>query len=120
MVELRLDVPDMDCASCAGKVEDALDGVAGVTDHEEQPTTGSAVVYFDESVTSEDEVVAAVEAAGYEVTGTGSDRDTDRAEIWTSPRALKTWAGGVFVVLGLVFEFVLGDANALLAAVGGS
>jgi len=120
VVELRLDVPDMDCASCAGKVEDALDGVAGVTDHEEQPTTGSAVVYFDESVTSEDEVVAAVEAAGYEVTGTGSDRDTDRAEIWTSPRALKTWAGGVFVVLGLVFEFVLGDANALLAAVGGS
>ena len=120
VVELRLDVPDMDCASCAGKVEDALDGVAGVTGHEEQPTTGSAVVYFDESATSEADVVAAVEAAGYEVTGTGSDRDTDRAEIWTSPRALKTWAGGVFVAVGLLFEFVLGDANVLLATLGGS
>jgi Cd2+/Zn2+-exporting ATPase len=120
VVELRLDVPDMDCASCAGKVEYAFTGVAGVTGHEEQPTTGSAVVWFDESVTSEAEIVAAVEAAGYEVTGTGSDRDTDRAEIWTSPRALKTWAGGVFVAVGLLFEFVLGDANALLAAVGGS
>ena len=120
VAELRLDVPDMDCASCAGKVEDALDGVDGVTGHEEQPTTGSAVVYFDESVTGEATIVAAVEAAGYEVTGTGSDRDTDRAEIWTSPRALKTWAGGVFVALGLLLEFVFGDANALLAAAGGS
>src|SRR6056297_2571272 len=120
VVELRLDVPGMDCASCAGKVEDAFVGVDGITGHEEQPTTGSAVVYFDESATSEAEIVAAVEAAGYEVTGTGTDRDTDRAEIWTSPRALKTWAGGVFVALGLLFEFVLGDANALLAAVGGS
>jgi len=120
VVELRLDVPDMDCATCAGKVEDAFVGVDGITGHEEQPTTGSAVVYFDESVTSEAEIVAAVEAAGYEVTGTGTDRDTDRAEIWTSPRALKTWAGGVVVAVGLLFEFALGDANALLAAVGGS
>jgi len=119
VVELRLDVPGMDCSSCAGKVEDALDGVAGVTDHEEQPTTGSVVVY-DESTTSETAVVTAVEAAGYEVTGTGSDRDTDRADVWTSPRALKTWAGGVFVAVGLLFEFVLGDANVLLATLGGS
>jgi len=120
VVELRLDVPDMDCASCAGKVEAALDGVDGVTGHEEQPTTGSAVVTYDESVTSEAAVVAAVEAAGYEVTGTGSDRDTDRADVWTSPRALKTWAGGAFVAVGLLFEFVLGDANALLATLAGS
>jgi len=119
-VELRLDVPDMDCASCAGKVEVALDGVDGVTGHEEQPTTGSAVVTYDESATSEADVVAAVEAAGYEVTGTGSDRDTDRADVWTSPRALKTWAGAAFVAAGLLFEFALGDANALLATLAGS
>jgi Cd2+/Zn2+-exporting ATPase len=119
-VELRLDVPDMDCASCAGKVSDALDDVVGVTGYETQPTTGSAVVTYDADATSEAAVVAAVEAAGYEVTGTGSDRDTDRAEIWTSPRALKTWAGGAFVAVGLLFEFALGDANVLLATLAGS
>jgi Cd2+/Zn2+-exporting ATPase len=120
VVELRLDVPDMDCASCAGKVEDALDGVAGVTGHEEQPTTGSVVVAYDESATDQETIVAAVEAAGYAVTGTGSDRDTDRAAVWTSTRALKTWAGGAFLAVGLVVEFLLGDANVLLASLGGS
>lgn len=41
---IRLSVPDMDCASCAGKVENGLHRVEGVTGYETQPTTGRVVV----------------------------------------------------------------------------
>ena len=39
-VRLRIQVPDMDCPSCAGKVENALDGVSGIADVSLDPATG--------------------------------------------------------------------------------
>ncbi|AAG18768.1 MULTISPECIES: heavy metal translocating P-type ATPase [Halobacterium] len=120
LVELRLDVPGMDCSSCAGSVADALDATAGVTAHEEQPTTGSVVVTLDESTATTPDVVAAVEAAGYDVTGTDGDRDTSRADVWTSPRALQTAVGGVFLLAGLALRFFVGDANVVLGVVAGT
>ncbi|MFC4448730.1 heavy metal translocating P-type ATPase [Halorussus aquaticus] len=117
--ELRLSVPEMDCPSCAGKVGNALDGVAGV-EYETRPATGEVLVTGD---ADRERVVAAVEAAGYEVEGAtseGSGPDVaESAEVWTSPRALKTWTGGVLMLAGLVLEFLLTGADALLfSAVG--
>ena len=62
--ELRLSVPEMDCPSCAGKVENALGGVPGVESFETRPTAGEVVVTGD---ADRDEDVAAIEGAGYEV-----------------------------------------------------
>ena len=42
-------VPGMDCASCAGKVENALDSLSGVDTYHTQPTTGKVVVTTDPS-----------------------------------------------------------------------
>jgi Cd2+/Zn2+-exporting ATPase len=66
-VTARLSVPDMDCASCAGKVETSLRRVDGITALETMPTTGRVVVTYDPTRTTEGALVAAIEGAGYEV-----------------------------------------------------
>ncbi|WP_256300740.1 heavy metal translocating P-type ATPase [Haloarchaeobius salinus] len=117
-------VPDMDCASCAGKVENALTAVDGVLSVDPRPTTGKVSVTYDGTV-SEADLVGAIENAGYEVTdSTGSvgateDAGTDES-IWRSPRAVKTWISGGFLVFGLLFEFFLHAQNGLVATVAGS
>ncbi|QKY18528.1 heavy metal translocating P-type ATPase [Halorubrum sp. CBA1229] len=121
----KFTVPEMDCASCAGKIENALDRVDGVTTYETQPTTGTVVVTYDSSRGGEADVIDAIESAGYKITdtaGDGSERQNaagDRESIWTSSRALKTWVSGGFVALGLFFEFFLTGQNALVAEVVG-
>ncbi|MFB6138227.1 MAG: heavy metal translocating P-type ATPase [Halobacteriaceae archaeon] len=71
--ERRLSVPAMDCASCAGKVERALGDVSGLRRLETHPTAGTVVVAYDDGATDVDTVRAAVERAGYEVTGVRGD-----------------------------------------------
>ncbi|MFC4987674.1 heavy metal translocating P-type ATPase [Saliphagus infecundisoli] len=121
---VRFSVPDMDCPSCAGKVETAVGGVNGVSTVDPRPTTGTVSVGYDPSAVSEGALVGAIERAGYEVTGAtdgnsggGVDGQDD---IWTSPRAIKTWLGGGVVSLGLLLEFVLGGWNVRAATVVGS
>ncbi|NLV14665.1 heavy metal translocating P-type ATPase [Haloarcula argentinensis] len=125
---LRFSVPEMDCASCAGKVESALGGVDGIRSAETRPTTGTVVVTYDRNATAEQDIASAIESAGYEVTettgkdDTGTGQQDENGSIWTSSRALKTWVSGVFVALGLVFflEFLLPGANAQVGSVLGT
>jgi len=123
----RLAVPDMDCPSCAQKVDKSLGRVDGVTETSLQPTTGTATVTYDPDRASEADVVRAIEAAGYEVVdGRSADSENDesaggvaiapRSAVWTSTRGKKTWAGAAFVVLGLLFEFVLAARNGVVAS----
>ncbi|KTG10659.1 cadmium-transporting ATPase [Haloprofundus marisrubri] len=118
----------MDCPSCAQKVDKSLQRVDGVVEATLQPTTGTANVTYVSDRTSETDVVEAIEAAGYEVVG-GSDSDTDErekavdnvdiapaSEVWTSPRAMKTWIGTAFVTLGLFFEFLFTGQNVAIAS----
>jgi len=123
---LRFSVPEMDCASCAGKVESALGAVDGIRAIEARPTTGTAVVTYDRDATTEGDLVAAIESAGYEVTETTAEGETatggtdENGSLWTSSRALKTWVSGVFVAVGLLFEFLFRGANAQVGSVLGS
>ncbi|WP_336325813.1 heavy metal translocating P-type ATPase [Halovenus sp. HT40] len=120
----RLTVPEMDCPSCAQKVDKSLQRVDGIVEMDLQPTTGTATVTYDADRASEGDIVERIEAAGYEVVG-GDDSDSDGdevemappSEIWTTPRAKKTWLGAVLVTLGLVFEFLLTGQNVDIAAV---
>jgi Cd2+/Zn2+-exporting ATPase len=125
-LSVRLTVPEMDCPSCAQKVDRSLQRVDGVVDVALQPTTGTAAVTFDAARVTEAEVVAAVERAGYGVVDRGGDAGASTgdgvaiappSEIWTSPRAVKTWIGAVFVALGLLLEFVLAGQNPAVASV---
>ncbi len=118
---LRLSVPDMDCASCAGKVESALSTVEGLESLETQPTTGTVVVTRTGAEPTDDALVAAIERAGYDVEdATGTTDASSDDELWTSPRALKTWASGVVLAVGLVLEFLVPGTNAQVGTVLGS
>jgi Zn2+/Cd2+-exporting ATPase len=115
-----LSVPGMDCPSCAGKVENALADVPGVSEFDAQPASGRVVVTATD--TSRDDLVKAVEGAGYDVADVSTDDEpaveSPRA-VWTSTRALKTWVGAAFLIGALLLEFVVPTANAdLFAALG--
>ncbi|WP_132059082.1 heavy metal translocating P-type ATPase [Halorussus amylolyticus] len=117
---LRLSVPEMDCPSCAGKVESALDAVPSVETVETHPATGEVVVTGGDDRAA---VVAAIEGAGYEVadatTDEGGPEIAESSAIWTSTRGLKTWAGAILMLAGMALEFVFAGANLhLFDAVG--
>ncbi len=105
---IRLPVPSMDCASCAGKVRNAIERLDGIEGCQTRPTAGVVEVRYDPEVTDRPSIVAAIESAGYPV-----DRpeegppeapgDGSRArEVWTSARAIKTWISGGLLAVGLV------------------
>jgi len=125
---VSLSVPEMDCPSCAGKVEKSLGRLDGVREMTLRATTATATVTYDPARVSDDDVVVAIERAGYSVAdrsdgsgGPGPDAGdaaiVPPAETWTSPRAIRTWIGAVFVTAGLLFEFVLTGRNPELATV---
>jgi len=119
---IRLSVPDMDCASCAGKVESALSSVDGLESYETQPTTGTVVLTRRSGGPTEERIVAAIESAGYEVVDTTGTETTDAAsdqDLWTSPRALKTWLSGAVLAAGLFLEFLLPGTNATVGTILG-
>ncbi|ELZ57659.1 MULTISPECIES: heavy metal translocating P-type ATPase [Halorubrum] len=114
--ELRLSVPDMDCSSCAGKVEGALDR-DGVLSVDTRPTTGVVVLTYDPDLTDVEALAAAVEGAGYAVAEAESDGVAD--DLFTSPRAVATAVGGVFLAVGLVLEWLLPGLDPTLVTLGG-
>ncbi|WP_436903700.1 heavy metal translocating P-type ATPase [Halovenus halobia] len=129
-VQVRFTVPEMDCSSCAATVDGALSDIDGVTSVDPAAATGRVTVSYDPSLTDSDQLAAAIEAAGYEVTGTGGD-ELGEQSIWTSPRAVKTavsavlLAGGLAVLLAGVDRpllTVLGTEHTLsdLAFIGGT
>jgi Cd2+/Zn2+-exporting ATPase len=121
---VRFEVPEMDCASCAGKVEAALDAVEGVRERTTAPTTGRVTVTYDPDAVSVPDLVDAIAGAGYEVTDTGRDGGDggadDAGSVWRSPRAVKTWIGAAFLAAGLCFEFLVTGSNPRVGAVLGS
>ncbi|WP_135819612.1 heavy metal translocating P-type ATPase [Halostella litorea] len=118
---ITLSVPDMDCASCASKVEGSVGEVDGVTAISPNPTTGKLDVTFDPAAADAADVTAAVEAAGYEVAAGGPDEPgADTAAVWRSARAVKTGVAGAFLALALVVQWGVPGANAtLVTALGG-
>ena len=106
----------MDCPTCAGKVERALSRVKGVEDIDLRPTMGRVdVTLHDIEV---EEVVAAIEAAGYPVEGRADDQDRySRPPVWQTRRAVATGLGAIFVALGGTITFGLPTVNVELIAI---
>ncbi|WP_227132965.1 heavy metal translocating P-type ATPase [Halorubellus salinus] len=120
---VTFDVPDMDCSSCADKVTAALDGRAGIRDVSTRPTSGTVRVEYDDDTTV-DALRDAIESAGYDVTGNDADAAsgedaTGTESVWRSTRAKKTYAGAVFLTIGLVAQFGF-DGFATVATVLGA
>ena len=116
---VAVSVPEMDCASCATKVESALGDVDGLESFEARPAAGTVVATAKRGGATQSDVVSAIESAGYGVTDTTEDhRDED--DLWTSSRALKTWFSGAIAAFGLVLEFALTGQNVTVGRLFGS
>ncbi len=118
-VTVQLSIPEMDCPSCAGKVDKSLTRLDGVVTADLRPTTGTATVTYDPAVLDEHEVVAAIESAGYDVTNRPAADDrgaiiASPSAVWTSPRAIKTWIGAAFLAIGLGLAFPLAELDAVV------
>ncbi|NUE01303.1 heavy metal translocating P-type ATPase [Halorubraceae archaeon YAN] len=67
-------VPDMDCPSCAGKVERGLGNLDAILDVETRPTSGTVVVTYDATSITAETITEALGSLGYPVTTTQQER----------------------------------------------
>ncbi len=117
---VRFSVPEMDCASCAGKVENALRTVEGVLSVDPRPMTGLAVVRYDDSAVDRESLVAAIENAGYHVEDSETDDNDSDDSLLSSSRGLVTIASGVFLAAGLLVAFALPGVDTTVGTVLGT
>ena len=69
-------VPEMDCPSCAGKVENSVRKLDGITAVDPQITTGTLTVSHDPEETTPDAIADRIERAGYTVEHRGETTAT--------------------------------------------
>ena len=82
--ELSVPVVGMTCASCVNRIERYLSRADGVADANVNLATERATVRFDPALIDRTGIVAAIEAAGYEVgrdAAAGATTDVDAAEV---------------------------------------
>lgn len=114
---MRLQVPEMDCPSCAGTVGSALDDVPAVASYELHPTTGQVTVSVNRSG-SRGSVVGAIERVGYAVAE--DDSQELRSEpVWRGSRAIKTGISAVLAGIALLIGFALPAFDGTLVTVVG-
>jgi copper ion binding protein len=68
MIERNYDVRGMHCQSCVGLVSDEVGEVEGVESVSVDLAKGRAVVRFDPGSVSDEDIVRAIKAAGYDAT----------------------------------------------------
>lgn len=73
IVELKFDVSGMTCAACSARVEKVTGNVAGVTKADVNLLAGKMVVQTDSETVAE-EIIAAVQAAGYDANLSGTEK----------------------------------------------
>lgn len=65
--EVKFKVSGMTCASCEEHVKHAVNALPGIVSVSANSVEGNATVKFDNSKTSKDEIVKAIDATGYKV-----------------------------------------------------
>lgn len=65
--DVKFDVSGMTCSSCEAHVKHAVNELPGILNVTANYEVGSASVQFDDSKTSKDEIVKAIDATGYKV-----------------------------------------------------
>lgn len=110
---LELNIPEMNCASCAGKIEKSLKPIKGIKNYDILTTNGKVKIQYNSDKTSKEEITSAIEKTGYTIeekkeiitTSEGDSIEKNRQSVWKSNRAIKTWIAGLFLGLGLVATF---------------
>jgi copper chaperone len=67
MIDVTLTVPDMSCGHCKAAVEGELNGLSGVQSSNADVEKGTVAVRHDEGEVSNEQLITAIERAGYTV-----------------------------------------------------
>ena len=109
MATQRLDLPitGMHCAACAGRIEDALQGLVGVQQAQVNFATEKAAVYFDSAALDGQAIRSKIEEVGYGVLAVDPDDPMDLERLARvadirdlSTKLLVSLALGIPVMLG--------------------
>ncbi|MDY3297892.1 heavy metal translocating P-type ATPase [Selenomonas sp.] len=79
MKKAKFDITGMSCAACSARVTKAVEKVAGTSDVNVNLLTNSMQLAYDESATSAEAIIAAVEDAGYGAAVHGGAAETSAA-----------------------------------------
>ena len=109
MATQRLDLPitGMHCAACAGRIEDALQGLVGVQQAQVNFATEKAAVHFDSAALDGQAIRSKIEEVGYGVLAVDPDDPMDLERLARvadirdlSTKLLVSLALGIPVMLG--------------------
>lgn len=67
MTEIAIKIEGMSCEHCVMRVKKAIDALSGI--EKSDVAIGTATVRFDESKIKKEDIISAIEKAGYKVTG---------------------------------------------------
>ena len=114
MATQRLDVPisGMHCAGCAGRIENALQGLAGVQQAQVNFATEKATVHFDPAALDRHAVSRAIEAVGYTVPDADPDDPLDHERLARTAE-IRDLSRKFIVSLALGLPVMLGSMPAL-------
>lgn len=98
-----LEVPGMDCVSCARRISDRLEQLNGVEKVEPRVISRDIRVEFDSARIGEEDIAANIKDLGYEIgrPGDGSDTTTSQASVWATREGLRAYTAGVLLAAGL-------------------
>lgn len=97
----KMRIEDMDCASCAIKIETAIRRLPGISDLDVNAGSGMLTLMLDEDRTSRSEIVARVRRLGYtpaehtEDLEAGHSHDADDGPWWRGTKAILAALSGV-------------------------
>ena len=114
MATQRLDLPisGMYCAGCAGRIENALQGLAGVQQAQVNFATEKATVHFDPAALDRHAVSRAIEAVGYTVPDADPDDPLDHERLARTAE-IRDLSRKFAVSLALGLPVMLGSMPAL-------
>ena len=73
-IELTLNVPDMSCPSCEGKIENSVGKMGGVAGVKASYRKSTVIVRFEPGSIQEGEIVQGIEQLGYSISSAGTKR----------------------------------------------
>ena len=105
---LVLEVPDMDCASCAQRISERLEKLNGVETVDARVVAKDVRISFDPDLLAEGTIEDVVRSLGYTVERDGKERRPralTRKSVWRSRDALRSYLSGVGLAAGLALKF---------------
>lgn len=116
METVKFHIPSMDCQDCAKSIESQLNAVSGVESYSISVPQRTAVITYNPTDTDESAIETAIGKAGYAVV-TGDTRVRNQSSIWTSRRGILTIIGSIFLLAGILLEFVFPTIDATILTI---